>query len=166
MRDTSTSPAKFVGFLNNIKQTWNFISWKIAEKRAHILQIKHIVNRSTKGKRRKDHQKKHEKWPLLMQVWRIWENGFLWSKRKVPKKKKRKTMGRKETQKNEECEGCGRDRTVSLTIIIISTRPSPRVETVPELIQGRFHGESEGANSAYGFLFDERFAHAACHCFN
>ena len=36
---------------------------------------------------------------------------------------------------------------------------------VPELKQGRCHGESEGANSACGFLSDARFAHAACHCF-
>ena len=28
------------------------------------------------------------------------------------------------------------------------------------------HGESQGSNSACGFLFDAHFAHAACHCFN
>ena len=43
------------------------------------------------------------------------------------------------------------------------TRQSPCVEREPELKQGRSHGESEGTNSAYGFL---RFAHAACHSFN
>ena len=37
---------------------------------------------------------------------------------------------------------------------------------VPQLKQGRSHGESEGTNSACDFLFDTRFAHAACHCFN
>ena len=35
-----------------------------------------------------------------------------------------------------------------------------RVET------GRSHGESKGTNSACGFLFITRFAHAARHCFN
>ena len=35
---------------------------------------------------------------------------------------------------------------------------------VPELKLGRFHGKSEGANSACGFLCS--FAHAACHFFN
>ena len=46
------------------------------------------------------------------------------------------------------------------------TRQSLWVETVPALKQKRFYGESEGANSACGFLLDVRFAHAACHCHN
>ena len=32
--------------------------------------------------------------------------------------------------------------------------------------QGRSYGESKGANSACGFVFHARFAHAAYHCFN
>ena len=37
---------------------------------------------------------------------------------------------------------------------------------VPAMKQGRSSGESKGTNSACGFLFDARFAHAACHCSN
>ena len=40
---------------------------------------------------------------------------------------------------------------------ITRAKQSSWVETVPELKQGRSHGESEGANSACGFLFDARF---------
>ena len=40
------------------------------------------------------------------------------------------------------------------------------VQTVPEWKQGRSHGESERANFAWSFSIDERFAHAACHCFS
>ena len=37
---------------------------------------------------------------------------------------------------------------------------------VPELKQGRYYGESQGANFTCGFLLDERFARPAYHYFN
>ena len=48
----------------------------------------------------------------------------------------------------------------------IPKKQSLWVEMVPQLKQGRSHGESQGANFACDFLLNERFARAACHCFN
>ena len=43
---------------------------------------------------------------------------------------------------------------------------APDLKTIPELKQGRSHGESQRGDFACGFLLDESFARPACHCFN